>query len=100
MHPEVFADTYIIPDVLIIEVLDPLITYKLTISSQTTQCLGPEKTDKPLDQFNAFFGVRITSFRQHLKHQGKRKSLINNSNHQYIYIQLSELPIGPVHCKA
>jgi len=68
MHPKAFADTDIIPDVLIIEVFYSLIDNKLTISSQITQTLGPEKLDKPFYQLYTFIRNRIASFGQQIKH--------------------------------
>lgn len=98
-NPEVLPDTYVIPDAPAIQPSNPFLSDELHVSDQTVDAVLSEKADEPFHDFLTFFPIGIASFRKKTENQRESDSLVCHAQHQYVDVELSELPVGAVHAQ-
>lgn len=97
--PEVLPNTDVIPDASGVQPSDPFLTYELPVGHKTIDAVGSEKADEPLHDFPAFLPIGIASFRKKAENQRKGDTFVCHAQHQYVDVELPELPVGTVHAQ-
>lgn len=97
--PEVLPNTDVIPDASGVQPSDPFLTYEFPVGHKTIDAVGSEKADEPLHDFPAFLPIGIASFRKKAENQRKGDTFVCHAQHQYVDIELSELPVGAIHAQ-
>ena len=98
-NPEVLPDTDVISDASAVKPSYPFLSYELPVSYQTIDTALSEKEDKTLHDFLAFFPIGIASFREKAENQRECNSLVCHAQHQYVDVEIPELPVGTVHAQ-
>ena len=98
-NPEVLPDTDIISDAIAVEPSNPFLSDELSVSDQTIDTVMSEKSDEPLHDFLTFFPVGIAPFREKTENQRESNSLVCHAQHQYVDVEIPELPVGTVHAQ-
>lgn len=98
-NPEVLPDTDVISDTSAVQPSDPFLTYELPVSHQTINTVRSKKEDEPLHDFLSFFPIGIATFREKAENQCESYSLVCHAQHQYVDVELPELPVGAVHAQ-
>ena len=98
-NPEVLPDTDVIPDASVVEPSDPFLSDKLPVGHQAIDTVLSEKANEPLHDFPAFLPIGIASFRKKAENQRKGNAFVCHAQHQYVDVELPELPVGTVHAQ-
>ena len=98
-NPEVLPDTDVIPDASVVEPPDPFLSDELPVGHQAIDTVLSEKVDEPLHDFPAFLPIGIASFRKKAENQRKGNAFVCHAQHQYVDVELPELPVGTVHAQ-
>ena len=98
-NPEVLPDTDVIPYAAAVQPSDPFLSDKLPVGDQAIDTVLSEKADEPLHDFLSFPPVGIAAFREKTENQRESNPLVCHAQHQYVDIELPELPVGTVHAQ-
>lgn len=98
-NPEVLPDTDVIPDASVVQPSDPFLSDELPVGHQTIDAVRSEKADEPLHDFLSFLPVGIATFGEKAENQRKGNPLVCHAQHQYVNVELPELPVGTVHAQ-
>ena len=97
VYPEVVAYAYEVSDIIAVEVVQPMLANELPIGYQTIYTVTSKAVDKVPYQRDAFAGIGVTPFVEHLEHYWKGNGFIADSKHKYIDVLISHFPIGSIH---
>ena len=97
--PEVLPDTDVIPDASVVQPSDPFLSDELPVGHQAIDTVRTEKTDEPLHDFLTFLPIGIATFREKAEDQREGNAFVCNARHQYVDVELPELPVGAVHAQ-
>lgn len=97
---EIISDADVISNVIIVQEAQPEPAHEFPVCHNRPNAFSAKKHDEPIDQVYALLSVWIPSFVQHLEHQRKSNTLIDNTEHEYVDVGLSELPVGPVNAQS
>lgn len=95
--PEVLSDTNVVPDSHIVEKLDPFLADELAIGNERVNAFMSEEPYETQHDIPSFLPVGIAPFVKEFENQWKGNAFIRDSEHQDVYVDLAELPVGPVH---
>ncbi len=98
-NPEVLPDTDVIPDASVVQPSYPFLSYELPVGHQAVDAVRSEKADEPLHDFLPFLPVGIATFREKAENQREGNTLVCHAQHQYVDVELPELPVGAVHAQ-
>lgn len=98
-NPEVLPDTDVVPDVSVVQPSDPFLSDKLPVGDQAINAVLSEKANEPLHDFPAFLPIGIAPFRKKAENQRKGDTFVCHAQHQYVDVELPELPVGTVHAQ-
>lgn len=98
-NPEVLSDTYVISDAPAVQPFNPFLSDELPVSDQTIDTVMSEKSDEPFHDFLTFFPIGIAPFRKKTENQREGNSLVCHAQHQYVDVEIPELPVGTVHAQ-
>lgn len=98
-NPEVLPDTDVIPDASAVQPSNPFLSDELPVSNQAIDAVLSEKADEPLHDLLTFFPIGIASFREKAENQWECDSLVCHPQHQYVDVEIPELPVGTVHAQ-
>ena len=98
-NPEVLPDTDVIPDASVAQPSDPFLSDELPVGHQAIDTVLSEKADEPLHDFLTFLPIGIAAFREKTENQRESNPLVCHAQHQYVDIELPELPVGTVHAQ-
>ena len=95
-QPKILLDSQVVSDASIVELLDPLLADKLSVGNEGIDTLGAEQSYKSINQLRPFFPVGIAVFVEHGKEQRKGNTLVSDTKHKDIDVDLTEFPVGAV----
>ena len=98
-NPEVLPDTDVIPDASVVKPSDPFLSNELPVSHHAIDTVLSEKADETLHDFPAFLPIGIATFREQTENQREGNPLVCHAQHQYVDVELPELPVGTVHAQ-
>ena len=98
-YPEVLPDADIVTDSHGIEPSDPFLSDELPVSDKTIHTVISEQSSEPFHKFFAFSPFRVASFGHEAEYKRECYSLICNSKHEDIDVEVTELPVCPVHAE-
>ena len=98
-NPEILPDTDVIPYAAAVQPSYPFLSYELPVGHETVDAARSEKADEPLHDFLPFLPVGIATFREKAENQRKDNPLVCHAQHQYVDVELPELPVGTVHAQ-
>lgn len=97
--PEVLPDTDVIPDASVVQPSGLFLSDELPVGHQAIDTVRTEKTDEPLHDFLTFLPIGIATFREKAEGQREVNALVCHAQHQYVDVELPELPVGTVHAQ-
>ena len=95
--PEVLFDSDVIADAHDIEPSDPFLADELAIRHEAVDAVSPEKADEAFHQFLALLPIGIATFVEQAEYQRESNALVRHTDHEDIYVEVSELPVCTVH---
>lgn len=98
-NPEVLPDTDVIPYATAVQPSNPFFSDELPVGHQAIDAVRSEKADEALHDFLSFLPVGIATFREKAENQGESNSFVCHAQHQYVNVELPELPVGTVHAQ-
>ena len=98
-NPEVLPDTYVIPDAPTVQPFNPFLSYELPVSDQAVDTVLSEKADETLHDFLTFFPIGVASFGEKTENKRESNPLVCHAQHQYVDVEIPELPVGTVHAQ-
>ena len=98
-NPEVLPDTDVIPDAPAVQPSDPFLSYELSVSDQAVDTVLSEKADETLHDFLTFFPIGVASFGEKTENKRESNPLVCHAQHQYVDVEIPELPVGTVHAQ-
>ena len=98
-NPEVLPDTDVIPDAPTVQPSDPFLSYELPVSDQAVDIVLSEKADETLHDFLTFFPIGVASFGEKTENKRESNPLVCHARHQYVDVEIPELPVGTVHAQ-
>lgn len=98
-NPEVLPDTDVIPYATAVQPSYPFFSDELPVGHQAIDAVRSEKADEPLHDFLSLLPVGIATFREKAENQREGNPLVCHAQHQYVDVELPELPIGAVHAQ-
>lgn len=95
-QPKILLDSQVVSDASVVEILDPLLADKLSVGNEGIDTLGAEQSYKSINQLCPLLPVGITTLVKQGKEQWKCDTLVCNSKHEDIDVDLTEFPVGAV----
>ena len=98
-NPEVLPDTDVISDAAVVEPSDPAFSDEFPVGHNAVNAIGSEQIYEPLHNFLPFLPIGIATLREKTENQWKGYAFIGNTKHKDIDVEVTELPVGPVHAQ-
>ena len=98
-NPEVLTYPDVIPYATAVEPPCPFLSDELAVCHKTVDAFRSEKTDKTFHNLLAFVPVGVATFREKTENQRKGDTFVCHAQHQYVDVELPELPVGTVHAQ-
>lgn len=95
-QPKILFNPQIVSDASVVEIFDPFLADKLAVGNKRVDTLGSEQSYKSINQPRPFFPIGIAAFVEHGKEQRKGNTLVSDTKHKDIDVDLTEFPVGAV----
>lgn len=98
-YPEILPDPDIIPDPQRVEPSNPFLAYEFPVSHKAIYTFFSKKTDESLHNVPALLPIGVAALGKELEYQWERYPFVCDSQHEDIYVDLPEFPIGAVYAQ-
>ena len=95
-QPKILLDVLEVADASVVEIPDPFLADKLSVSDEGIDILGTEQPYKSINQPCPLLPVGIAAFVRHGEKQRKCNALVYHSKHKDIEVDLTEFPVGAI----